>query len=70
MDIIEALEMWRDMGNSTKSYNKDNNYIIEFIENNEVVGHIITYPGQGIKWEYPQSLVDNNLTCLNLLTKE
>ena len=60
MDIIEAFKIWDDMGNTIESRNdENNNYVIEFINKcNKVVGNIITYPGQGISWNYPQELMD------------
>ena len=51
MDICEAFRIWDELGNTTDSHtDQDNNYVIEFInKSGEVVGNIITYPGQGIK---------------------
>ena len=57
MDIIDALNIWRSRGHKTNSFHdKDGNYIINFIKDGEVVGNITTYPGQGIRWNYPESL--------------
>jgi hypothetical protein len=59
MDIIEALKIWDDMGNTIQSHDdENNNYVIEFIKNEKVVGHFTTYPGQGFGWNYPQELMD------------
>lgn len=60
MDIIEAFKIWDNMGNTIESHDdENNNYVIEFInKNGKVVGNVITYPGQGISWNYPQELID------------
>lgn len=51
--------MWDNAGNTTKDYNDENgNYCIDFInKNNEKVGWVKVYPGQGIRWEYPDELL-------------
>ena len=48
------------LGNTIDSHtDENNNYVIEFInKSGEVVGNIITYPEQGISWNYPQELMD------------
>jgi hypothetical protein len=58
MDLTEALMTWDRIGNTTKSYDDEhNNYCIDFInKNNEKVGWVKIYPGQGIRWEYPDEL--------------
>lgn len=60
MDITEAFRIWDNMGNTIQSRDdENNNYVIEFInKSGKVVGNIITYPGQGISWNYPQELMD------------
>lgn len=60
MDLNEAFNIWDKMGNTTNSYNDENdNYVIEFVnKSGKVVGNIIVYPGQGISWNYPQELMD------------
>jgi hypothetical protein len=59
MDITRALPLWSEMGNTTNDYNDENdNYVIDFINKvGEVVGWIRVYPGQGIKWSYPEELM-------------
>jgi len=58
MDLTQALTMWDNAGNTTKDYNDEhNNYCIDFInKNDEKVGWIKVYPGQGIRWKYPEEL--------------
>jgi len=58
MDLTEALTTWDRIGNTTKSYDdKDNNYCIDFInKKGEAVGWVKVYPGQGIRWNYPDEL--------------
>lgn len=58
MDILEALTIWQEIGNTTKGYDDEHgNYVIDFInKNNEVVGWIKAYPGQGFRWSYPDEL--------------
>ena len=64
LDICDALNIWDKLGNEIRSrYDEDNNYIIEFIDKTEqVVGYIKTYPGQGIRWNYPQELMNAYLS--------
>ena len=58
MDMCDALSMWNRMGNETNSYNDVNgNYTIDFIKNGAVVGWIKVYSGQGIRWNYPEELM-------------
>jgi hypothetical protein len=60
MDLVEALTTWDRMGNTTKSYDDEhNNYCVDFInKNDEKVGWVKVYPGQGIRWEYPDELIN------------
>jgi hypothetical protein len=60
MDIVESFKIWDELGNTIDSHtDENNNYVIEFInKSGKVVGNIITYPGQGISWNYPQELMD------------
>lgn len=46
-----------------KDFNLGNNYIIYFAKNEVVEGYFMTIPGEGMKWHYPQGLIDyvNNL---------
>lgn len=59
MDITRALPLWSDLGNTTNDYDDDDgNYTIDFIDKiGEVVGWIKVYPGQGIRWSYPEELI-------------
>lgn len=58
MDICDALSMWNRMGNETRSYDDaEGRYTIDFIKNNEVVGWIKVFGGQGIRWSYPEELM-------------
>lgn len=60
MDLINAMDLWCRLGNTFNSYDDEhNNYVIDFInKDGEVEGWFKTYPGQGFRWDYPQSLVD------------
>jgi hypothetical protein len=59
MDITEALVIWSELGNKTSSHDDEHgNYVIDFInKNNEKVGWIKAYPGQGFRWSYPDELM-------------
>ena len=59
MDICDALKLWNELGNSTNSYDDVNgNYTIDFIDKNGlVVGWIKVFSGQGIRWSYPEELM-------------
>jgi len=58
MDIFDALAMWNNMGNTTEDRTTENGvYIINFMKDGVVVGWIKTYPGQGIRWNYPEELM-------------
>lgn len=59
MDLTQALTIWCDLDNTTKSYHdEENNYCIDFInKNNEKVGWVKVYPGQGLRWSYPDELM-------------
>jgi hypothetical protein len=58
MDITEALTIWQELGNTTNSYDDEHgNYVIDFLnKDNDVVGWIKAYPGQGFRWSYPNEL--------------
>lgn len=60
MDIVEAFNTWtNDMGNTLNNHDDEQgNYVVDFIENGKVVGNVTSYPGQGMSWNYPQSLID------------
>lgn len=59
MNITEALTTWKNQGNTLSSYIAENgSYIIEFIEDDKVMGKIETIPGAGVKWDLPQSLIE------------
>lgn len=61
MDLIKALKTWHSLGLTTNDYTEPetDNYIIEFLDsNNNVVGNIIAYTGQGIRWNYPELLME------------
>jgi hypothetical protein len=61
LDIYEAITLWKSelKNDITDRYDNENNYVIEFRDkSNQVVGNITTYPGQGIRWNYPQELID------------
>lgn len=58
MDLTVALPKWTEMGNTTNSYkDEDGNYTIDFLnKDNQVVGWVKVYSGQGIRWSYPDEL--------------
>jgi hypothetical protein len=60
MDLSKALSLWSELGNTTNDYSDDNgNYVIDFInKSNQVVGWVRVFPGQGIKWNYPDELME------------
>ena len=74
MNTLKAQLEWQKMGNIVKDgyIDENNNFVIEFInKNDEVVGTITAYRGQGIGWNYPQELMDkingvNNKTKFKL----
>lgn len=58
MDIIDALQIWNDIGTTNEYTDSDNNYVISFIDSaGSVVGNITVFPGQGISWCYPEELM-------------
>ena len=58
MDLTEAFPRWETLGGTTKSYHdEDGNYVIDFInKDGDKEGWVKVYPGQGIQWQYPESL--------------
>lgn len=58
MDLIKALSKWETLGGTVNSYDDEQgNYVIDFInKDGEVEGWFKTYPGQGFRWQYPDSL--------------
>lgn len=60
MGLLEAFKTWDEMGNTLSSHDGPNNeYITEFIDKSgQVVGNVIAYPGQGIRWNYPDELMN------------
>lgn len=59
MDLLRALPLWESLGNTIKSGDDEQgNYTINFIDkNDEVVGWVKVYSGQGIRWSYPDELM-------------
>lgn len=62
MDLIKALPLWEQLGNTIESGDDEQgNYVINFIDkNSEIVGWVKVYPGQGIRWSYPDELMEAN----------
>jgi hypothetical protein len=62
MDLLRALPLWETLGNTIQSGDDEQgNYVINFIDKkNEVVGWVKVYPGQGIRWSYPDELMATN----------
>lgn len=58
MDLTEALPKWQALGGTTNSYNDEQgHYTIDFLnKDNQVVGWVKVYAGQGIRWSYPDEL--------------
>ena len=58
MDLTKALTRWQELGNTTNDYDDEQgNYTIDFLnKDNQVVGWVKVYPGQGIRWSYPDEL--------------
>ena len=58
MDLTVALPKWQSLGGTTNSYNDEQgNYTIDFLnKDNQVVGWVKVYPGEGIRWSYPDEL--------------
>lgn len=58
--LVFALEKWEKMGNTINSYDdENNNYVMDFVnKDGEVEGWVKVYPGQGIRWNYPDSIMN------------
>ena len=58
MDIVKALVEWERLGYTTNSHHDEQgHYTIDFLnKDNQVVGWVKVYAGQGIRWSYPDEL--------------
>lgn len=56
MDLIKAMYLWQEMGNTIVSWNTKDGYYTLFVKNNQVKGHTKAVAG-GISWEWPEELM-------------
>lgn len=57
MDLIEAMNLWQDMGNEIISWNKEDGYYCLFVKKGIVKGHTKAVPG-GMYWSWPDELME------------
>ena len=57
MDLMDAMNLWQEMGNEIISWNKKDGYYCLFVKNGDVKGHTKAVAG-GMYWDWPQELLD------------
>ena len=65
LDMTNVLPIWDDLGLEWDAYDEEpdengrSNRRLNFLDGDgKVVGHILTIPGSGFYWEWPQLIVD------------
>ena len=57
MDLMEAMNLWQDMGHEIISWNKEDGYYCLFVKNRQVHGYTKAQPG-GMHWSWPDELLE------------
>ena len=69
--MMDAMNLWSSMGNTIAGWKKDDgSYYTLFIENGQVAGYVKAIPGQGFKWDYPESLMKERQRELDVAHEE
>lgn len=57
MDLMQAMNLWQDMGNEIISWDKEDGYYCLFVKNGQVKGYTKDVLG-GMYWEWPYELLE------------